>query len=156
MGEIMLPLSDLRVVISDRPGHQVVTIMFLLIILYGTFLVFAENTSVDTVADIDGNVCPAGWVLPREEEWLDLISHMGGEAVAGENLARAGFNITFTGWFDFTGEYKGHGKKTFLRSSTSPRGRGGYARELNNTGTSCTRVFLHPDDAIAIRCVKDQ
>jgi len=115
---------------------------------------------------------PAGWHIPSEAEWLELINHLGGEAVAGGHLKEAGsahwsepntgagnetgFGALPTGWFDFSGDFKGLGEKSFLRSSTSPGGGGGYAWELNRTSASCLRVFLHPDDAIPIRCIKNR
>lgn len=114
---------------------------------------------------------PEGWHIPSEDDWLTLIDYLGGEDVAGGKLKEMGFvhwktpNAGATnetgfgalpaGWFDFTGEFKGFGSKTFLRSSTFPAGGGGYARELNNTSAAMTRAFLHPDDAIPIRCIKD-
>jgi len=117
-------------------------------------------------------VSPEGWHIPSEAEWLELIRYLGGKAIAGGKLKAAGgdhwqspntgatnetgFGALPTGWFDFTGDFKGFGAKSFLRSSTSPGGRGGYAWELNRISAACTRVFLHPDDAIPIRCIKDR
>ncbi|MCP4291912.1 MAG: hypothetical protein GY780_08770, partial [bacterium] len=114
---------------------------------------------------------PEGWHIPTEEDWLELTNYLGSESTAGAKLKGAGFNnpdlennnstngIGFgalaAGWFDFSGEYLGFGKKTFLVSSTSPNGRGGFAWELNDGDSTFIRVFLHPDDAISIRCVKD-
>lgn len=101
-------------------------------------------------------VSPVGWHIPSDEEWKELIEHLGGEDVAGGKLKEAGFTALPTGWFDFTGEFKGFLEKTFLRSSTAPGAGGGYAWELNRSSASFVRVFLHPDDAIPVRCIKNK
>ena len=36
-------------------------------------------------------VCPAGWHLPSDAEWTQLIEYLGGEDVAGGKLKEAGF-----------------------------------------------------------------
>jgi len=41
------------------------------------------------------NACPAGWHLPTNNDWLDLIAFAGGVVVAGKNLK------TTHGWDDF-------------------------------------------------------
>lgn len=115
---------------------------------------------------------PEGWHIPSAEEWIKLINYLGGDAVAGGHLKekgfdhwlepntgaddKTGFGALPTGWFDFSGVFKGLGEKSFLRSSTSPGAGGGYAWELNGTSASISRVFLHPADAIPIRCIKNQ
>lgn len=39
-----------------------------------------------------GKLCPAGWHVPTESEWLMLISFVGGEGNAGGNLKEKGTN----------------------------------------------------------------
>ena len=117
-------------------------------------------------------VSPVGWHIPSDEEWKELIEYLGGEEVAGGKLKEvgnahwskpnsgaedeSGFTALPTGWFDFSGEFKGFGEKTFLRSSTAPGAGGGFAWELNRSSASFVRVFLHPDDAIPVRCIKNK
>lgn len=36
------------------------------------------------------NVCPGGWHLPSKEEWMELITFLGGEDVAGGKLKQIG------------------------------------------------------------------
>lgn len=40
-----------------------------------------------------GNLCPAGWNLPTQQDWETLISHLGGETSAGGELKEAGFTF---------------------------------------------------------------
>jgi uncharacterized protein (TIGR02145 family) len=122
------------------------------------------NVSDPPTGPIQG-ASPEGWHIPSEEDWLELINHLGDESIAGGLLkedmfqgttSEIGFGALASGWLNFTGEYAGFGEKTFVRSSTSPNGHGGYARELNHVDSTFNRVFLHPDDAISIRCVQNK
>jgi uncharacterized protein (TIGR02145 family) len=44
-----------------------------------------------TVTDSRG-VCPTGWHVPTDEEWITLTTYLGGEAVAGGKLKETGTN----------------------------------------------------------------
>lgn len=47
------------------------------------------------------NVCPAGWHLPSDEEWTELIDYLGGSSVAGGRLKATGTIESGTGlWYD--------------------------------------------------------
>jgi len=37
-----------------------------------------------------GKVCPTGWHVPKDSEWNELTTYLGGELVAGEKLKEAG------------------------------------------------------------------
>jgi uncharacterized protein (TIGR02145 family) len=116
-------------------------------------------------------ICPTGWHIPSDSEWLELIDTLGGESVAGGKLKEeglghwispnrgatdeVGFNALPTGWFDFTGEYYGIGEICFYRTSSAESPYDVYARELDSSSIDITRGGLHPDDAIPIRCVRD-
>jgi uncharacterized protein (TIGR02145 family) len=115
---------------------------------------------------------PEGWHIPSDEEWRQLIEHLGGEAEAGGKLKvagaehwsapnagatnQSGFGALPTGWFDFTGKFKGFKEKSFLRSVGLQGECGGSAWELNSLSSSIVKVFLHPKDAIPIRCIKNK
>lgn len=114
---------------------------------------------------------PQGWHIPSEAEWQELINYLGGESNAGGKLKEVGFlhwihpntgatNETGfralpTGWYDFTGEFRGMGEVCFLTTSTSPNPYEVYSRELTSNSATIMRGDLHPNDANPIRCVKD-
>jgi len=139
--------------------------------LYRRKVALQSPSGSDNNSSVIQGISPEGWHIPSEEEWIELINYLGGESVAGGKLKGRGpgtwqdpntdaaddskFGALPTGWFDFSGQFEGVGEKTFLMSATSPGGRGGYARELNSKSASFKQVFLHPDDAISIRCIKD-
>lgn len=113
---------------------------------------------------------PDGWHIPSEAEWKELIDFLGDESVAGGKLKQAGFDhwntpntgatneygfsALPTGWYDFTGSYMGLGSVCFFRTSNYSSN-GATAFEISSGSALINQVNLHPDDAIPIRCVKD-
>ena len=61
-----------------------------------------------------GNLCPGGWHIPSEDEWIQLATFVGGEAVAGGQLKETGTdhwdapNTGATNNFGFTAVPSGH------------------------------------------------
>lgn len=101
-------------------------------------------------------ICPDGWHVPSMDEWKVLIDHLGGQASAGRALKDPeGMGLQPSGWFDFTGEYRGLGGAYFLRSSTAPNSSYAYIWMLEAGTDAAERGDLHPDDAIPLRCVRD-
>lgn len=52
--------------------------------------------------------CPEGWRLPTEEDWEQLISHLGGENQAFHQLlegGESGFDALFAGYRSLTGAF---------------------------------------------------
>jgi uncharacterized protein (TIGR02145 family) len=45
---------------------------------------------VDTACNGDKNVCPAGWHVPNETEWITLLDYLGGSMIAGGKLKETG------------------------------------------------------------------
>ena len=52
----------------------------------------AMNGAASSTANPSGvqGVCPAGWHLPSDAEWLQLTTYLGGESVAGDKLKETG------------------------------------------------------------------
>jgi uncharacterized protein (TIGR02145 family) len=46
--------------------------------------------SVDPASNGDKNVCPTGWHVPNDVDWVTLITYLGGESIAGNSLKEIG------------------------------------------------------------------
>jgi uncharacterized protein (TIGR02145 family) len=57
-----------------------------------------EISSTSNPSDVQG-VCPAGWHLPSEAEWIQLANYLGGTSVAGGKLKEVG--TTHWGSFNY-------------------------------------------------------
>ena len=117
-------------------------------------------------------ICPDGWHIPSMDEWEVLINELGGKAAAGRALKEPGdehwitatsgaggksrMDILPSGWFDFTLEYRGLGEGCFLRSSSAPNPSYASIWMLESQSPAIKKGDLHPDDAIPLRCIKDQ
>jgi len=52
-------------------------------------LMNGEQSSNNSPSGVQG-VCPAGWHVPSQAEWSELIGHLGGEDIAGGKLKETG------------------------------------------------------------------
>ena len=137
--------------------------------IYGRLYRWKEAMAGSLTEGAQG-ICPDGWHIPSDDEWMVLINFLGGEVVAGGQLKAADYwntpnaggtdEVSFgalpTGWFDFMGDFYGLGEICFLRTSTSDGPYEILVREISSQSASITSGGLHPDDAIPIRCVMDQ
>jgi uncharacterized protein (TIGR02145 family) len=116
-------------------------------------------------------LCPREWRVPTEDEWNDLITAMGGEAVAGGKLKEAGTkhwaipNVQATnesglkalpgGYRDFDG-FKAIGIAGFWWSSSEVSADdSGSLGLINNLGTS-SWLGISKKVGMSVRCVREE
>ena len=118
------------------------------------------------------NVCPAGWRVPTDAEWTNLIEYLGGESVAGGKMKALTSwdspNLDATNESGFTGlsggirsdnegAFFGEGELAYWWSRTA---------NVNDSESSWGRIVYHymgyvdrnyydRQHGISIRCVKD-
>ena len=124
--------------------------------------------------DIRG-VCPKGWHLPSEDEWDELITAVGGEAVAGKMLkSKTGWN-SFSGienndtylfsvlpagyrcggGYDDKGTFGDGGREANFWSSTENGSDGASNVSLKYNDDLVHQYGTVKDDAFSVRCLKD-
>ncbi len=112
---------------------------------------------------------PAGWHIPSDAEWQQLINSLGGSTVAGGKLKATGtdhwlspntgatneskFNALPAGFYRVDGIFMTMGERTiFLTTNmSSPI----MVRTLRNNSAKILAEQFHPQDAVSIRCIKD-
>ena len=57
-----------------------------------TPLTGAYIIEIEPIEDNRG-LCPEGWNVPTEKEWLELINHLGGDKVAGSKMKDVNSNL---------------------------------------------------------------
>jgi uncharacterized protein (TIGR02145 family) len=127
-------------------------------------------------AVVDGRkLCPVGWHVPTESEWMTLITLYGGELVAGGKLKEVGTthwsspNTGATNQSGFTG-IPGSGRSfngSFLTSSLGVGNLGfwwtrsldgtldAFARALYSTSESVGSFLEDRRGGLSVRCLKD-
>jgi uncharacterized protein (TIGR02145 family) len=118
------------------------------------------------------NVCPAGWHVPSDEEWLTLENYLGGYAIAGGKIKEIGTthwttpnymasNITgFTalpnGWRHFEDTFVNFAKFGGWWSSTEYTATDAFCNYVGYKSEVVTEEIDNKKCGIAVRCLKDQ
>ncbi|MBN2212777.1 MAG: fibrobacter succinogenes major paralogous domain-containing protein [Bacteroidales bacterium] len=118
-------------------------------------------------------VCPAGWHLPSNSEWIELTDSLGGRTIAGGKMKIPGtdywktpntgatnesvFSALPGGYRYYGGSFLYIGKFASFYSSTEKEGQPGYAWFWNlfYDSKSLTPLTNNGRLAYSVRCVKD-
>ena len=117
------------------------------------------------------NICPAGWHIPTDAQWITLENFLGGYAYAGSTLKENGnthwttYNTDATNITLFKalpGGYRnGSGAFSFLNnygywwSSTEGDVANAWARSMTVQSTAVTRSSFLKKNGASVRCLKD-
>lgn len=121
-----------------------------------------------------GKLCPAGWHVPSDDEWTQLINYLGGESVAGGKLKEtgtanwinpntsatneSGFTALPAGWREPDGYYDYLGLMGSWWSTdwtSNSYNNFGWIRLVNyQTGQTFRDGFAH-NIGISVRCLQD-
>jgi len=118
-----------------------------------------------TVADSRG-VCPDGWHVPSDADWTTLTDYLGGEAIAGYKLKKAGEGVDADNSSGFTalmGGYREYYQGSFYYinsegqwwSSTSASFEASMVRVIKKGAKRIQRVGDIKWAGNSIRCLKD-
>lgn len=118
-----------------------------------------------------GNLCPTGWHVPTDAEWLTLTSYLGGDGISGGKLKETGLthwispNNYATNSSGFTalpggkrsasGTYGFIGEGGFWWSSTEDYSVFSWGIVIYNNSGDAPRVSLGKPSGLSVRCLKD-
>jgi uncharacterized protein (TIGR02145 family) len=103
-------------------------------------------------------ICPDGWHVPAESEWMNLVAWYGGPGVAGDSLKLQGFrrfNGNFAGMRYADHVYQFAGQSGMFWSSTSLPNSKVLAFGIQQVTKSVSRYPSSPANAFSVRCIKD-
>ena len=124
------------------------------------------------VADPNG-LCPVGWHMPNDSDWIELFNSLGGQFVAGGYLKEAGyshwnypnlgannmsgFNARPAGMRTDVGTYGGRGGAGFWWSSMDVIQTGivGGIVQMSNNNFETTLTGGYDNVGLSVRCIKD-
>jgi uncharacterized protein (TIGR02145 family) len=123
--------------------------------------------------DAANSACPAGWHLPSDVEWQELINFSGGNDIAGGKLKETGnshwsdFNKEATNQNGFTalpggsldnnnGEVRVVGEVGFWWSSAEDAFGFAFGVRMDSNGTEASIDVYDMTDGISVRCMKDK
>jgi len=117
------------------------------------------------------NICPCGWRIPTDAEWMVLIDHLGGESVAGGKMKSSGIqywqmpNADATNASGFSGLPGGlrHNNGMFMGlgvvgswwSSKEAPTTSAWTHSLNAWGGNTYRATHYKRAGLSVRCIKD-
>ncbi len=132
----------------------------------GTYGVLYNWFTVST-----GILCPKGWHVPGNSEWIVLTKYLGGDYIAGGKLKEAGTahwknpNISATNESGFTalpagrrnggGIFSGIGTNGHWWTSTETKNNQAWYRGLGNPDISIDSYRYNKRCGFSVRCLKD-
>jgi uncharacterized protein (TIGR02145 family) len=118
-----------------------------------------------------GNLCPAGWHVPSDDEWTTLTDFLGGRSDAGGPLKEtgtshwlspntgatnlSGFTGLPSGYRTFSGSYRSIRDYGFWWTSTEWSSNGAWYRDVYYAYNSVDRSNSSKNSGANIRCIKD-
>jgi len=115
-------------------------------------------------------LCPAGWHIPSDEEWTDLINWYGGELKAGDPMkyisilwdiyhlpyyGNSGFNAIGSGYRKPDGTFMELRKSATFWSSDPVSETEAYCRRIEGLIPVVTRNASNKSSGFSVRCVRD-
>ncbi len=132
-----------------------------------------EASSNTNPSNVHG-IAPTGWHLPSKAEWQQLADYLGGTAIAGGKIKEtgnehwlspntgatneSGFTALPAGMFAFWQEFQWIGNYSAFITSTDqsvPSHPEVAGIKLSYDNAEMTIGGFHPDDALSVRCVKN-
>lgn len=102
-------------------------------------------------------MCPAGWHIPKAEEWDALIAHLGGSATAASQMRQSGtgFNALLTGTRYYGGGYDARSTWTYYWEAFDGGKELANYRYLTTYSDEVTASYGYKTAGTSIRCLQD-
>jgi uncharacterized protein (TIGR02145 family) len=110
------------------------------------------------IAEPAQGLCPPGWHIPSETEWMVLINMMSGPGLAGDSLkvtGSSGFNAFLSGLMYQNNSWNFDDFSTFYWTSTLSGTIKAISHGLNLHSHSVSTYMSNRGNAFSIRCLKD-
>lgn len=118
-----------------------------------------------------GKLCPTGWHVPDDTEWLELTTYLGGDATAGGKLKETGTShwlapntgatdeVGYTarpgGYRRYNGTFSSLTLLGYWWSVTEALVDHAWERSLQYNSSAGVRNYSHKRNGFSVRCLKD-
>jgi uncharacterized protein (TIGR02145 family) len=108
-------------------------------------------------------ICPEGWHIPKNFEWDELVSQLGGVTVAAEKMKSSefggtddfGFTALATGYRYYNGGFSWRGSQSYFWGADEDDKYDGFYWKLNKGNNSFVSYPYYKKTGASIRCIKD-
>ena len=127
--------------------------------------------AVSPTTNVNKNVCPTGWHVPTDAEWMVLTDYLGGSNVAGGKMKEVGttswnspntdamntslFTGLPAGYRNNDGYYYNIGFYGYWWSSTEGSASNAWYRNLDYNDGIANRNNTNKEDGLSVRCLRD-
>ncbi len=104
------------------------------------------------------NACPAGWHLPSDKEWQELINHYGGDLEAGLALRIDGtsaFNAHYGGFMNKDGQFFDQGHNVNFWTATSCDDKDAWRCYIDRGFNSVVQDYYSKSGGLSVRCIRN-
>jgi uncharacterized protein (TIGR02145 family) len=138
--------------------------------IYGGLYQWNEMMQYTIILSLQG-ICPDGWHLPEDGEWIILSDFLGGVEIAGGKMKEVGTthwkspNVGATNESGFTalpggdrsyiGSFENLADNAFFWSSSEDNSSLAWNRYLNYNGAGVARSYYDKTNGMSVRCLKD-
>jgi len=129
------------------------------------------NNSDNGNPGLTQGICPAGWHLPTNDEWTELVNFLGGEYVAGGKLKetgtvnwkspntgatnKSGFTARPGGFRKYDGSFSEVGIYGHWWSATKNSETNAWIRYMEYDNDDVGKNYYNLKDGFSVRCLKD-
>jgi uncharacterized protein (TIGR02145 family) len=108
--------------------------------------------------DAAKNACPAGWHLPTDKEWQELINFYGGDLEAGLALRIDGtsaFNAEYAGFMNKDGEFLDMGHDVNFWTATNCDDQDAWRCYIDRGFNSVVQDYFSKSGGLSVRCLQN-
>jgi uncharacterized protein (TIGR02145 family) len=100
-------------------------------------------------------LCPEGWHIPSNEEWMTLINNLGGENNAGLKLREENFQIKYGGHRFYDGSFGDLRNIGSYWTSTQYNNDNAWAIMVKTSTDNVKAGNINKESGFSVRCIKD-
>lgn len=105
-----------------------------------------------------GKLCPEGWRVPTDSDWIILVDYLGGSDIVVEKLERMGFSVIpggyRYGYYWGEGIFYEKGTNSYWWTSTKATDTHIWTRTINKKNTKIYRSYFTGNNGFSVRCIK--